>query len=244
MTRGGNTYRVIADQVGSPRLVVDVATGVVAQRLSYDAFGNVLQDTSPGFQPFGFGGGLYDPSTGLVRFGARDYDASVGRWTSKDPILFRGGQSNLYAYVGNDPINWRDGTGLEEEQACKPDLWKKILDKAASLGKKQIKEELPKPAKDTWNRFDKIKGWFDKAEKALEDYLTVQDALNEPTDPEQAAGLLKIGIDKLKKALPIDLIGLDAAKETLDRGMVHAKDQRYNGTVNGAEAQQLREVEY
>ena len=43
-----------------------------------------LNDTNPGFQPFGFAGGLYDPDTGLVRFGARDYDAETGRWTSKE----------------------------------------------------------------------------------------------------------------------------------------------------------------
>lgn len=64
------------------------------------------------FQPFGFAGGLYDADTGLVRFGARDYDALTGRWTSKDPILFGGGQANLYAYVGNDPINRIDPSGL------------------------------------------------------------------------------------------------------------------------------------
>ena len=38
----------------------------------------------------GFAGGLYDPDTGLVRFGARDYDAVVGRWITKDPISFGG----------------------------------------------------------------------------------------------------------------------------------------------------------
>ena len=46
-----------------------------------------------------------DPDTGLVRFGSRDYDAAVGRWTARDPVLFDGGDSNLYVYVGNDPIN-------------------------------------------------------------------------------------------------------------------------------------------
>jgi RHS repeat-associated protein len=55
---------------------------------------------------------LYDPDTGLVRFGARDYDAEVGRWTGKDPILFRGGETSLYVYVGGDPINSLDPTGL------------------------------------------------------------------------------------------------------------------------------------
>jgi len=47
-----------------------------------------------------------------VTLGARDYDASIGRWVSKDPILFGGGQANLYVYVGNDPINRRDPSGL------------------------------------------------------------------------------------------------------------------------------------
>src|SRR5207237_6625965 len=98
----------------SVRLVVDVSTGQVAERLDYDEFGVVLADTNPGFQPFGFAGGLYDKDTGLVRFGARDYDAQVGRWTAKDPILFAGGDTNLYGYVLNDPINFIDPDGLRD----------------------------------------------------------------------------------------------------------------------------------
>jgi RHS repeat-associated protein len=112
MVKGGVTYRIVSDHLGSPRLIVDVATGTVAQQLNYDEFGNVLTDTHPGFQPFGFAGGLYDPDTGLVRFGARDYDAETGRWTTKDPIMFRGGDPNLYGYVLNDPVNFVDPLGL------------------------------------------------------------------------------------------------------------------------------------
>jgi RHS repeat-associated protein len=66
---------------------------------------NIASDSNPGFQPFGFAGGLYDADTALVRFGMRDYDPTVGRWTSKDPILFGGGQANIYVYVGDDPVN-------------------------------------------------------------------------------------------------------------------------------------------
>lgn len=113
--KADKTYRIIKDHLGSPRLVVDVVTGKVSQRIDYDEFGNVLQDTNPGFQPFGFAGGLYDQHTKLTRFGARDYDAFSGRWTTKDPIGFAAGDLNLYAYVRNDPINSRDPTGLYKE---------------------------------------------------------------------------------------------------------------------------------
>jgi len=81
------------------------------QRLSYDEWGNVIENTNPGFQPFGFGGALFDVQTGLVRFGARDYDAAVGRWTAKDPIRFAGGDANLYGYVVDDPVNAIDQDG-------------------------------------------------------------------------------------------------------------------------------------
>src|SRR5262249_28071966 len=40
LIKGGATYRIVADHLGSPRLVVDAATGAVAQRLDYDSFGN------------------------------------------------------------------------------------------------------------------------------------------------------------------------------------------------------------
>jgi RHS repeat-associated protein len=108
----GTVYRLITDHLGSVRLLVNAATGEVVQRMDYDAFGRVLNDTNPGFQPFGFAGGLYDDETGLVRFGARDYDAYSGRWTAKDPILFGGGDSNLYSYIANEPINTIDPNGL------------------------------------------------------------------------------------------------------------------------------------
>lgn len=65
------------------------------------------------FTNIGFAGGLYDKDTELVRFGARDYDPQTGQWTSKDPILFDGGTSNLYEYVLNDPVNNFDPDGLQ-----------------------------------------------------------------------------------------------------------------------------------
>lgn len=112
LCRPGETPLAQSGLDGSPRLVVNTATGAIAQRMDYDEYGKVANDTNPGFQPFGFAGGIYDRDMGLVRFGARDYDAGSGRWTVKDPIGFDGEDSNLYAYVGNDPVNLVDPAGL------------------------------------------------------------------------------------------------------------------------------------
>lgn len=112
MVKGGVTYRLVLDHLGSVRLVVNTQDGQVVQRLDYDAWGLVTQDTNPGFQPFGFAGGLYDAQTGLVRFGARDYDPVVGRWTTKDPTGFNETETNLYTYALNNPTNFTDPQGL------------------------------------------------------------------------------------------------------------------------------------
>jgi RHS repeat-associated protein len=111
MIKGGNTYRIVSDHLGSPRLVIDVATGTTVQRIDYDSYGKITVDTNSGFQPFGFAGGLYDPDTQLTRFGSRDYDAFAGRWTAKDTILFAGLSSNLYEYTFGDPVNFIDPNG-------------------------------------------------------------------------------------------------------------------------------------
>jgi RHS repeat-associated protein len=120
MSKGGNIYRIIADHLGSPRIVINANTGEIAQQMDYDEFGNVIQDTNPGFQPFGFAGGIYDLYTGLIRFGARDYDTSVGRWTTKDPLDFEGGGPNFYVYATNNPVNSKDSAGLQFDSDSSP----------------------------------------------------------------------------------------------------------------------------
>ncbi len=112
MFRGDPWYYVASDQVGTPRAVTD-ATGTVVKVLEYDSFGVKAADSNPAFDlSVGYVGGLEDSATGLVRFGFRDYAAAAGRWTARDPILFAGGQGNLYVYVGNNPVSLVDPTGL------------------------------------------------------------------------------------------------------------------------------------
>jgi RHS repeat-associated protein len=109
--RGGATYRVISDQLGSPRYVVNVAnSGDVPFTATYASFGEVT-GTGLDWMPFGFAGGIYDGDSRLVRFGKRDYDPGLGRWVSKDPVLFDGDGPNLYGYVLADAVNQIDVNG-------------------------------------------------------------------------------------------------------------------------------------
>ncbi|WP_413291918.1 RHS repeat domain-containing protein [Bdellovibrio sp. HCB185ZH] len=107
----GVRYRFIKDHLGSPRLIVKSTDGTIAQRMDYSILGQVTNNTKPGFQAYGFAGGLLITSVGLTKFGARWYDPNTGRWTSKDPIGFDGGDMNLYGYVLQDPINLVDPKG-------------------------------------------------------------------------------------------------------------------------------------
>jgi RHS repeat-associated protein len=120
MLQGGNIYRIISDQLGSVRLVVNITdSSDVLFAANYSAFG--IQEVLVGVSevvPFGFAGGMFDEATGLVRFGARDYDPVVGRWTAKDPVRFEGRQTNLYLYARGDPMNRLDPTGLYGTNDC------------------------------------------------------------------------------------------------------------------------------
>jgi len=112
LIRDGVPYLLIADHLGSVRVVVNASDGTVVQSVTYDALGRPTTNTAPGWQPFGFAGGLHETASGVVRFRRRTYDPFVGRFISRDPLGFAGGQVNLYQYALGDPINNVDPTGM------------------------------------------------------------------------------------------------------------------------------------
>ena len=88
LRRDGQWFSVATDVVGTPIAVVD-DTGTVVLSRDYSAWG-VLRSSSGTFDlPIGFGGGIHDADTGLVRMGVRDYDPATGRWLQPDPTLIR-----------------------------------------------------------------------------------------------------------------------------------------------------------
>jgi RHS repeat-associated protein len=102
----------LADRQGSIRDVVNFAGTTVVDAVSYDGFGQVTAETNASAgDAYKYNGGRYDSLTGFTLFGAREYDAATGSWTTRDPSGFGGGDYNIYRYVGNSPTNATDPTG-------------------------------------------------------------------------------------------------------------------------------------
>jgi RHS repeat-associated protein len=239
MVRGGTTYRIVSDHLGSPRLVVEVSTGAIVQRIDYDEWGNVVSDSNPGFQPFGYAGGLLDSDTKLVRFGARDYDAALGRWTARDPMLFDGGLANLYAYVGNDPVNRTDpngedfwdglaytywvGTQIAENIGSNVASW--FHDKAADTVKEHVVDTLSESKYVPAQTLGKGIKAVDLLSKIEDWALRVQDAYHDPNGFSLLKCLVTEPIDGSKDLAAIDpgfTKAVEAAEHliSVDQGLV------------------------
>ena len=100
-----------------PRRAKKVLYGRKQRQAHNSAFGNELPgsfDGVPGGMAYKFVGGLgcrTDLATSLVYMRQRWYDSQLGTFLSRDPIGLRG-SINLYGYVGQDPVNSVDPTGL------------------------------------------------------------------------------------------------------------------------------------
>jgi len=86
----------------------------IASTLSYDPWGKVTETGSGAKSDFTYTGHHFDRATGLNLAQYRGYDPNLGRWISRDPIGLAGGV-NVYGYVNNNPLRWRDPNGLTPE---------------------------------------------------------------------------------------------------------------------------------
>lgn len=91
------------------------ADGVQQTQYIYEPFGMTTVTGAAASNPFQFTSREND-SSGLYYYRARYYSPLVQRFISEDPIGFRSGDTNLYAYVGNDPINMVDSMGLQRHE--------------------------------------------------------------------------------------------------------------------------------
>jgi RHS repeat-associated protein len=109
----------LTDGLGSVAAVID-ANGTVRNRYTYSPYGQTTQTCPTGScipNNWRFTGEYQDPQTGYYKIGERYYQPDLGRWTQRDPLQHRINPAqppevNPYSYVGCNPINYTDPTGL------------------------------------------------------------------------------------------------------------------------------------
>jgi RHS repeat-associated protein len=110
-TDGNGTVSPLADALGSTIALVN-PSGSIVTSYTYDPYGNTTSAGTANSNPLQYTGRENDGS-GLYFYRARYYSPLLGRFISEDPIGMAGSGANLYAYAGNNPINFRDSEGLE-----------------------------------------------------------------------------------------------------------------------------------
>ncbi|KPV41487.1 hypothetical protein AN478_02655 [Thiohalorhabdus denitrificans] len=117
--RDGKVYHVHTDHLGTPRAVTDPTNGAAVWRWTSDPFGRAKANEDPDGNGkeftynLRFPGQYYDQETGKHYNYFRDYESGIGGYIQPDPIGLKGGSTNLYGYVKNNPVNLRDPRGEE-----------------------------------------------------------------------------------------------------------------------------------
>src|SRR5204862_363649 len=110
LTSPDGTFFLTADALGSTVATTDTSGNAVTA-YTYDPFG-ATTTTNPAFpNPFQFTGRENDGVAGVYYYRARYYHPGLARFISEDPIGFGGGDVNLYGYVDNNPLIFRDPSG-------------------------------------------------------------------------------------------------------------------------------------
>ncbi len=116
-TDASGTANFLTDALGSTLALAD-STGTIQTQYTYEPFGNTIASGQANANPYQYTGREND-ATGLYFHRARYYNPSFQRFISGDPIGFNGG-INLYAYVGDDPIDFADPLGLGKKPPRRP----------------------------------------------------------------------------------------------------------------------------
>jgi RHS repeat-associated protein len=126
-TDGTGTQTALTDSLGSTLALTD-SSGTLTTQYTYDPFGKTTTSGAASSNASQYTGREND-GTGLYYYRARYYSPALQRFVSEDPLGFAAGDTNLYAYVANAPINWRDPLGLDRGE----DNWLDTLQGALDI---------------------------------------------------------------------------------------------------------------
>jgi RHS repeat-associated protein len=114
-------YGVAFDGNGNVAALVNTANNAFGAIYEYDPYGQLMhsEGAEAANNPFQFSTKYKDHETGLVYYGNRYYDPSLGRFINRDPSEEAGGL-NLYGFVGNNSINDWDYLGLDDSSQDDP----------------------------------------------------------------------------------------------------------------------------
>jgi RHS repeat-associated protein len=115
MERDGSYYYYHADGLNSITAITD-QSGTPVQSYTYDSFGMVKPANTTFRNSYTYTGREWDKETGLYYYRARYFDPMEGRFVSKDPISFFGGDVNLWNYVGGNATNRIDPFGYSASE--------------------------------------------------------------------------------------------------------------------------------
>jgi RHS repeat-associated protein len=148
ITLSGTTptyHYYLKDHQGNNRVVIDQA-GTVEQVNHYYPFGGLFgEGLQTSNQPYRYNGKELDRMHGLDWFdyGARHYDAALGRWWTPDPLAEKYYPISPYAYCGNNPVRFIDPDGKDWYEYTDKDgnsqtMWRKSQDKTYKDGSGNI----------------------------------------------------------------------------------------------------------
>ena len=157
-------------------------------------------------------GGRFDPATGLYNFRNRDLSPAPGRWMRADPLMFRAGDPNIYRYVGNDPTNRVDKSGLITGSIG--------LGAGADIGIVHINGSI-----DFQFGFDPTANWAFSSD--LTGSLGVQPALG--WDANIGIGISLTTADKVSDLLGWSKVTGGDLDDVLGIGIVYFRGANYNG---------------
>jgi len=114
-TSGGTSRSLLTDHLGSTLATTDT-TGTVTGEYGYQPFGATTLTGDDGGNPTRFTG-REDDGNNQYFYRGRSYNTTDQRFLSQDPIGFAGGDTNLHAYVGNQPTAYTDPMGTNPKKS-------------------------------------------------------------------------------------------------------------------------------